>query len=189
MSSMGAAPACDLQVSRATSPRCPSSCARSCAGTLESEVILVPGACQGWAQLRRRNLHGDRHRQGDPWAPAIVQWKGPGERDARKKWEALARAAAKQSRRIRPGHWTSRTAASWPPGSSLTDEAGRWRCLHGGDGSLRYSRSPGPVRTGRADRAHRGPEGGIRPETARSWWTQVRPRSSWETVLRSARLP
>ena len=40
-----------------------------------------------------------------PWASqrAIVQWKGPKAEKGRAKWESVARAAAKQSRRLRPG--------------------------------------------------------------------------------------
>ena len=63
-----------------------------------------------------------------PWASqrAIVQWKGPKAEKGRAKWESVARAAAKQSRRafvpVVEGVKDSRELASWL--ASLTDEAG-----------------------------------------------------------------
>ena len=68
-----------------------------------------------------------------PWASqrAIVQWKGPKAEKGRAKWEGVARAAAKQSRRAYvpvveasspPGFPPSRTRAGWP--SSATRR--RW---------------------------------------------------------------
>ena len=63
-----------------------------------------------------------------PWASqrAIVQWKGPKAEKGRAKWEGVARAAAKQSRRafvpVVEDVKDSRELASWV--ASLTDEAG-----------------------------------------------------------------
>ena len=63
-----------------------------------------------------------------PWASqrTIVQWKGPKAEKGRAKWESVARAAAKQSRRafvpVVEGVKDSRELASWL--ASLTDEAG-----------------------------------------------------------------
>ena len=63
-----------------------------------------------------------------PWASqrAIVQWKGPKADKGRAKWEGVARAAAKQSRRAFvptvEGVMDSRELTSWV--ASLTDEAG-----------------------------------------------------------------
>ena len=63
-----------------------------------------------------------------PWASqrAIVQWKGPKAEKGRAKWEGVARAAAKQSRRayvpVVADVKDSRELASWV--ASLTDEAG-----------------------------------------------------------------
>ena len=63
-----------------------------------------------------------------PWASqrAIVQWKGPKADKGRAKWEGVARAAAKQSRRAFvptvEGMMDSRELTSWV--ASLTDEAG-----------------------------------------------------------------
>ena len=63
-----------------------------------------------------------------PWASqrAIVQWKGPKAEKGRAKWEGVARAAAKQSRRAFvptvEGVMDSRELTSWV--ASLTDEAG-----------------------------------------------------------------
>lgn len=63
-----------------------------------------------------------------PWASqrAIVQWKGPKAEKGRLKWEGVARAAAKQSRRafvpVVEDVKDSRELASWV--RALTDEAG-----------------------------------------------------------------
>ena len=63
-----------------------------------------------------------------PWASqrAIVQWKGPKAEKGRAKWESVARAAAKQSRRayvpVVEDVKDSRELASWI--ASLTGEAG-----------------------------------------------------------------
>ena len=63
-----------------------------------------------------------------PWASqrAIVQWKGPKAEKGRAKWEGVARAAAKQSRRafvpVVEDVKDSRELASWV--SSLTHEGG-----------------------------------------------------------------
>ena len=63
-----------------------------------------------------------------PWASqrAIVQWKGPKAEKGRAKWEGVARAAAKQSRRayvpVVEDVKDSRELASWV--ASLTGEAG-----------------------------------------------------------------
>ena len=63
-----------------------------------------------------------------PWASqrAIVQWKGPKAEKGRAKWEGVARAAAKQSRRayvpVVDAVADSRELASWV--RALTDEAG-----------------------------------------------------------------
>ena len=63
-----------------------------------------------------------------PWASqrAIVQWKGPKAEKGRAKWEGVARAAAKQSRRayvpVVEDVKDSRELASWV--AALTDEAG-----------------------------------------------------------------
>ena len=63
-----------------------------------------------------------------PWASqrAIVQWKGPKAEKGRAKWQAVARAAAKQSRRayvpVVEDVKDSRELASWI--ASLTGEAG-----------------------------------------------------------------
>ena len=63
-----------------------------------------------------------------PWASqrAIVQWKGPKAEKGRAKWEGVARAAAKQSRRayvpVVEDVKDSRELASWI--ASLTGEAG-----------------------------------------------------------------
>ena len=63
-----------------------------------------------------------------PWASqrAIVQWKGPQAEKGRAKWEGVARAAAKQSRRayvpVVEDVKDSRELAAWVV--SLTDEAG-----------------------------------------------------------------
>lgn len=63
-----------------------------------------------------------------PWASqrAIVQWKGPKAEKGRAKWEGVARAAAKQSRRayvpVVEDVKDSRELAAWVV--SLTDEAG-----------------------------------------------------------------
>ena len=63
-----------------------------------------------------------------PWASqrAIVQWRGPKAEKGRAKWEGVARAAAKQSRRayvpVVEDVKDSRELASWV--SSLTHEGG-----------------------------------------------------------------
>lgn len=63
-----------------------------------------------------------------PWASqrAIVQWRGPKAEKGRAKWEGVARAAAKQSRRayvpVVEDVKDSRELAAWV--ASLTDEAG-----------------------------------------------------------------
>ena len=63
-----------------------------------------------------------------PWASqrAIVQWKGPKAEKGRAKWEGVARAAAKQSRRayvpVVEDVMDSRELASWV--ASLTGQAG-----------------------------------------------------------------
>ena len=63
-----------------------------------------------------------------PWASqrAIVQWRGPKAEKGRAKWEGVARAAAKQSRRayvpVVEAVTDSRELASWV--RALTDEAG-----------------------------------------------------------------
>ena len=63
-----------------------------------------------------------------PWASqrAIVQWRGPKAEKGRAKWEGVARAAAKQSRRayvpVVEDVKDSRELAAWV--ASLTDDAG-----------------------------------------------------------------
>ena len=93
------------------------------------EVILVQALAKGGRERgRRRNLHGDRHRQGDPVGlPACHRpVEGPKAEKGRAKWEGVARAAAKQSRRayvpVVEDVKDSRELASWV--ASLMDEAG-----------------------------------------------------------------
>ena len=138
-----------------------------------------------------------------PWASqrAIVQWKGPKAEKGRAKWEGVARAAAKQSRRayvpVVEDVKDSRELASWV--ASLMDEAGvpssatRRRRSRSEPLSL-ASRSP--VRTGRCPRGSRSSWAlrvASEPRKPRSWWTRVPARLGWEATFcvppRPARLP
>ena len=108
-----------------------------------------------------------------PWASqrAIVQWKGPKAEKGRAKWEGVARAAAKQSRRayvpVVEDVKDSRELASWV--ASLRGEAGvAFVCHEEATESL-------------------GPEGGIGPEeTAQLVDAGARTIGLGDNVLRSS---
>lgn len=109
-----------------------------------------------------------------PWASqrAIVQWKGPKADKGRAKWEGVARAAAKQSRRAFvptvEGVMDSRELTSWV--ASLTDEAGvAFVCHEEASESLGAALSSLQEAGADASLPPRvalivGPEGGIGPE-------------------------
>ena len=132
-----------------------------------------------------------------PWASqrAIVQWKGPKAEKGRAKWESVARAAAKQSRRafvpVVEGVKDSRELASWL--ASLRDEAGvAFVCHEEAADSLgaalalvQQSRADGslPARIALIV----GPEGGIGPEeTAQLVDAGARTIGLGDNVLRSS---
>ena len=132
-----------------------------------------------------------------PWASqrAIVQWKGPKAEKGRAKWEGVARAAAKQSRRafvpVVEGVKDSRELASWL--ASLTDEAGvAFVCHEEATDSLGAALAL--VQQSRADGALParialivGPEGGIGPEeTAQLVEAGARTIGLGDNVLRSS---
>ena len=109
-----------------------------------------------------------------PWASqrAIVQWKGPKAEKGRAKWEGVARAAAKQSRRAFvptvEGVMDSRELASWV--ASLTDEAGVAFVCHE-EASESLGAALASLQEAGADASLPprvalivGPEGGIGPE-------------------------
>ena len=109
-----------------------------------------------------------------PWASqrAIVQWKGPKADKGRAKWEGVARAAAKQSRRAFvptvEGVMDSRELASWVV--SLTDEAGVAFVCHE-EASESLGAALASLQEAGADASLPprvaliiGPEGGIGPE-------------------------
>lgn len=109
-----------------------------------------------------------------PWASqrAIVQWKGPKADKGRAKWEGVARAAAKQSRRAFvptvEGVMDSRELTSWV--ASLTDEAGvAFVCHEEASESLGAALASLQEAGANASLPPRvalivGPEGGIGPE-------------------------
>ena len=109
-----------------------------------------------------------------PWASqrAIVQWKGPKADKGRAKWEGVARAAAKQSRRAFvptvEGVMDSRELTSWV--ASLTDEAGvAFVCHEEASESLGAALASFQEAGADASLPPRvalivGPEGGIGPE-------------------------
>ena len=109
-----------------------------------------------------------------PWASqrAIVQWKGPKAEKGRAKWEGVARAAAKQSRRayvpVVDAVADSRELASWV--RALTDEAGvAFVCHEEATQSLgaALARVQGDAADGSLPARVAlivGPEGGIGPE-------------------------
>jgi len=132
-----------------------------------------------------------------PWASqrAIVQWKGPKAEKGRAKWESVARAAAKQSRRafvpVVEGVKDSRELASWL--ATLRDEAGvAFVCHEEAADSLgaalalvQQSRADGslPARIALIV----GPEGGIGPEeTAQLVDAGARTIGLGDNVLRSS---
>lgn len=109
-----------------------------------------------------------------PWASqrAIVQWKGPKADKGRAKWEGVARAAAKQSRRAFvptvEGVMDSRELTSWV--ASLTDEAGVAFVCHE-EASESLGAALASLQEAGADASLPprvalivGPEGGIGPE-------------------------
>lgn len=109
-----------------------------------------------------------------PWASrrAIVQWKGPKADKGRAKWEGVARAAAKQSRRAFvpavEGVMDSRELTSWV--ASLTDEAGVAFVCHE-EASESLGAALASLQEAGADASMPprvalivGPEGGIGPE-------------------------
>ena len=109
-----------------------------------------------------------------PWASqrAIVQWKGPKADKGRAKWEGVARAAAKQSRRAFvptvEGMMDSRELTSWV--ASLTDEAGVAFVCHE-EASESLGAALASLQEAGADASLPprvalivGPEGGIGPE-------------------------
>lgn len=109
-----------------------------------------------------------------PWASqrAIVQWKGPKAEKGRSKWEGVARAAAKQSRRAFvptvEGVMDSRELTSWV--ASLTDEAGVAFVCHE-EASESLGAALASLQEAGADASLPprvalivGPEGGIGPE-------------------------
>ena len=109
-----------------------------------------------------------------PWASqrAIVQWKGPKADKGRVKWEGVARAAAKQSRRAFvptvEGVMDSRELTSWV--ASLTDEAGVAFVCHE-EASESLGAALASLQEAGADASLPprvalivGPEGGIGPE-------------------------
>lgn len=109
-----------------------------------------------------------------PWASqrAIVQWKGPKAEKGRAKWEGVARAAAKQSRRAFvptvEGVMDSRELTSWV--ASLTDEAGVAFVCHE-EASESLGAALASLQEAGADASLPprvalivGPEGGIGPE-------------------------
>ena len=109
-----------------------------------------------------------------PWASqrAIVQWKGPKADKGRAKWEGVARAAAKQSRRAFvptvEGVMDSRELTSWV--ASLTDEAGVVFVCHE-EASESLGAALASLQEAGADASLPprvalivGPEGGIGPE-------------------------
>ena len=109
-----------------------------------------------------------------PWASqrAIVQWKGPKAEKGRAKWEGVARAAAKQSRRAFvptvEGVMDSRELTSWV--RALTDEAGvAFVCHEEASESLGAALASLQEASADASLPPRvalivGPEGGIGPE-------------------------
>lgn len=109
-----------------------------------------------------------------PWASqrAIVQWKGPKAEKGRAKWEGVARAAAKQSRRAFvptvEGVMDSRELTSWV--AALTDEAGVAFVCHE-EASESLGAALASLQEAGADASLPprvalivGPEGGIGPE-------------------------
>lgn len=132
-----------------------------------------------------------------PWASqrAIVQWKGPKAEKGRAKWEGVARAAAKQSRRayvpVVDAVADSRELASWV--RALTDEAGvAFVCHEEATQSLgaALARVQGDATDGSLPARVAlivGPEGGIGPEeTAQLVDAGVRTVGLGANVLRSS---
>ena len=129
-----------------------------------------------------------------PWASqrAIVQWKGPKAEKGRAKWEGVARAAAKQSRRaFVPVVEDSRELASWV--ASLIGEAGvAFVCHEEATDSLGAALAR--VQESRADGTLParialivGPEGGIgAEETAQLVDAGARAIGLGDNVLRSS---
>jgi len=132
-----------------------------------------------------------------PWASqrAIVQWKGPKAEKGRAKWEGVARAAAKQSRRayvpVVEDVKDSRELASWV--ASVTDEAGVAFVCHEeateslGAALARIQESSEEDALPARIALIVGPEGGIGPEeTAQLLDAGARTIGLGDNVLRSS---